>query len=155
MKTRTLVLVTIFLVPALLFSAREKRASTQTVAATKSSPTLNYATYLGRSINDKVNAIALGLDGSTYVAGIAPAIATGKMDEAFVAHISANGKELLYMAYLGGGGATDARGIAVDAAGNVYITGETKAADFPAQNALQGSCSLKYNFWGQVSQPAR
>ncbi len=105
-------------------------------------PTLNYATYLGRSVNDKVNAIALGVDGSTYVAGIAPAITSRGQNEAFVAHISTDGKELLYMAYLGGSGATDARGIAVDASGNVYVTGETKAPDFPAQNALQSSCSL-------------
>ncbi|MGC1607087.1 MAG: SBBP repeat-containing protein, partial [Candidatus Acidiferrum sp.] len=105
-------------------------------------PTLNYATYLGRSVNDKVNAIALGSDGSTYVAGIAPAITSGGQDEAFVAHISTDGKQLLYMAYLGASGATDARGIAVDPSGNAYITGETKATDFPALNSLQSSCSL-------------
>ncbi|MGB2592707.1 MAG: SBBP repeat-containing protein, partial [Candidatus Acidiferrum sp.] len=105
-------------------------------------PSLNYATYLGRSVNDKVNAIGLGSDGSTYVAGIAPAMTSSGYDEAFVAHISADGKELLYMAYLGGTGATDARGIAVDASGNVYVTGETKAVDFPVENAFQSSCSL-------------
>src|SRR5208282_3998673 len=71
-----------------------------------------------------------------------PAMTAGGQDEGFVAHISTNGKDLLYMAYLGGSGATEARSIAVDASGNVYVTGETKAPDFPSQNALQSSCSL-------------
>ncbi len=103
-------------------------------------PTLNYAAYLGRSINDRVNGIAVGPDASTYVAGVAPAVTAASQDEAFVAHLSANGKTLLYMTYLGGTGATTARGIALDKAGNAYITGETKAPDFPVRDAFQSSC---------------
>src|SRR5208282_73288 len=105
-------------------------------------PTLNYAAYVGRSVNDKVNGIALGSDGSTYVAGIAPAMTASGQNEAFVAHISADGKTLLYMTYLGGSSATEARGVAVDAGGFTFITGFTQASDFPVQDALQGSCSL-------------
>ncbi|MGH9703548.1 MAG: beta strand repeat-containing protein, partial [Candidatus Acidiferrales bacterium] len=62
--------------------------------------------------------------------------------DAFVAHISADGSSLLYLVYLGGGGNTEARAIAVNAAGNVYVAGETYAPDFPVRNALQPSCSL-------------
>src|SRR5271163_483249 len=105
-------------------------------------PVLNYAAYVGRSVNDKVNGIALAADGSTYVSGIAPAMTASGQDEAFVAHISADGKSLLYMTYLGGTGASEARGLAIDATGLAYITGATKASDFPVQNALQASCSL-------------
>ncbi len=105
-------------------------------------PTLNYAAYVGRSVNDKVNGIALGSDGSTYVSGIAPAMTPSVQNEAFVAHISADGKTLLYMTYLGGSATTEARGLAVDAAGYAYITGFTQATDFPVQGALQPSCSL-------------
>ena len=103
-------------------------------------PTLNYAAYVGRSVNDRVNGIAVGADGSTYVAGESPAVTASSHDEAFVAHISADGKTMLYMTYLGGTGATTGRGIALDKAGNAYITGETKAPDFPVLNALQPSC---------------
>src|SRR6266513_1461573 len=105
-------------------------------------PALDYATYLGRSVNDRVNAIAVGPDGSTYVAGVAPAPTPSGLDEAFVAHIAADGKTLLNMAYFGGSGATTARGIAVDGTCSAFITGETKAADFPVLNALQAACSL-------------
>ncbi len=140
-------------------------------------PTLNYATYVGRTVNDQVNAIALGADGSTYVAGLAaapvaegatvsastasgsapaagtaaPPIATGgstsatapaAQNEAFVAHISADGKTLLSMTYLGGSNATEALGLAIDPMGNAYITGVTAAPDFPVQNALQNACAL-------------
>ncbi len=105
-------------------------------------PTLNYTASLGRSVNDKVNAIAVGADGSTYVAGISPAKSTADHDEAFIAHVSADGKTLLYMTYLGGSGATDARAIALDLAGNAYVTGETKAPDFPVLNSLQSTCTV-------------
>ncbi len=106
-------------------------------------PTLNYTATVGRGANDKVNAIAVGADGSTYVAGVSPASTAADQDQAFVAHISADGKTLLYLTYLGGAtGSTDARAIALDAGGDAYITGETKAADFPVLNALFGTCSL-------------
>ncbi len=103
-------------------------------------PTLNYAAYVGHGVNDRVNGIAVGADGSTYVAGESSAVTASSHDEAFVAHISADGKTMLYMTYLGGTGATTGRGIALDKAGNAYITGETKAPDFPVLNALQPSC---------------
>lgn len=46
---------------------------------------------------------------------------------------------LSYATYLGGSGAGDdiAWGIAVDAGGNAYVTGETASLDFPTANALQ------------------
>src|SRR5580698_4421784 len=103
-------------------------------------PTLNYAAYVGHGVNDRVNGIAVGADGSTYVAGESSAVTASSHDEAFVAHISADGKTMLYMTYLGGTGATTGRGIALDKAGNAYITGQTKAQDFPVLNALQPSC---------------
>ena len=47
--------------------------------------------------------------------------------------------ELLYSTYLGGGDSDSGLGIDVDNEGNVYVTGFTKSADFPAGN---GSPSL-------------
>ncbi len=41
---------------------------------------------------------------------------------------------LLYSTYLGGSGANQPTGLAVDASGNVYVTGYTDSADFPLAN---------------------
>jgi Beta-propeller repeat len=42
-----------------------------------------------------------------------------------------------YSTYLGGTGADSAQGVAVDAAGNAYITGDTFSPDFPTADPLQ------------------
>jgi len=54
---------------------------------------------------------------------------------AFVSKISAAGNALVYSSYLGGSKEDDANAIAVDAAGNAYITGETLSTDFPTSGS--------------------
>ena len=46
---------------------------------------------------------------------------------------------LVYSTYLGGSGDDQGHGIAVDAAGNAYVTGSTGSSNFPRQDALQGT----------------
>src|SRR5262245_3989324 len=65
--------------------------------------------------------------------------------DVFVAKLNAVGTELMYVTYFGGSGLEEARDIAVDAAGNAYITGKTASLDLPTANALQranGAISL-------------
>jgi hypothetical protein len=58
----------------------------------------------------------------------------------FVAKLNAAGSALVYSTYLGGSGGDVGQGIAVDAAGNAYVTGGTGSTDFPlAGNPLQSS----------------
>ncbi|HXS97846.1 MAG TPA: SBBP repeat-containing protein [Candidatus Limnocylindrales bacterium] len=48
-----------------------------------------------------------------------------------VAKLNASGSALLYATYLSGNGLTIPQGIAIDAAGDAFVTGFTQAADFP------------------------
>jgi hypothetical protein len=108
---------------------------------------LVYSTYLGGSGGDSGNGIAVDASGNAYVTGrtgsinfptknpLQPALAGG--DDAFVAKLDPAGSTLVYSTYLGGSLADEARGIAVDAAGNAYVTGDTSSADFPTKSPFQ------------------
>ncbi|HYM11385.1 MAG TPA: SBBP repeat-containing protein [Bryobacterales bacterium] len=99
-------------------------------------PVLSYSTYLGGSGNDGGLAVAVDEAGNTYVAGTiasaTPPKGLGPIDnDAFVAKLNSSGTALVYIAYLGGAGNDIATGLAVDAAGNVYLAGGTGSRDFP------------------------
>lgn len=55
---------------------------------------------------------------------------SGESGDAFVAKLDSSGA-LVYSTFLGGSGLDQGYGIAVDAAGNAYVTGSTASADFP------------------------
>ncbi len=112
--------------------------------------TLAYSTYLGGSNFDEANGIAVDSSGNAYVTGYTfstdfptmnPYQATLKGDvTVFVTQFNAAGSALLYSTYLGGSYADWGYGIAVDAAGNAYVTGLTGSTDFPIQNPFQATC---------------
>jgi hypothetical protein len=51
--------------------------------------------------------------------------------------------EILYATYLGGSGGENGRGIAVDADGNILVTGNTFSPEFPTVKALQSTCPIE------------
>lgn len=55
--------------------------------------------------------------------------------------------ELVYSTFIGGGGPDQGNSIAVDTAGNVYITGQTESSDFPT---TAGAFDTTYQ-WGEIS----
>ena len=58
---------------------------------------------------------------------------------AFVTKLNTIGSALLYSTYLGGSGSDIGNGIAVDAAGNATVVGNTSSADFPLMNPIQAN----------------
>src|SRR6185503_14674238 len=64
-----------------------------------------------------------------------PDLAGGASD-AFVARLNATASALVFSTYLGGGGDDEARAIALDRSGNIYLAGRTTSVDFPQQSAL-------------------
>ena len=103
---------------------------------------LLYSTFLGGSGEDEGLGIALDAAGDAYVTGFAAssdfptsvgALDTSQngSDDAFVTKLNPAGSTLLYSTFLGGSGDDVGFGIAVDAAGDVYVTGRTDSSDFP------------------------
>jgi hypothetical protein len=114
---------------------------------------LAYSTLLGGSGNDYGLGIAVDSSGNTYVTGETSSTDFptknafqntygGGSSDAFLTKLDPNGA-LLYSTYLGGNGSEDSWGalpsgsIAVDAAGNAYLTGVSGSTNFPTTgNAL-------------------
>ncbi len=85
-------------------------------------------------VSHTVNALAINRTNpaTVYAAGDSGA-------DAFVAKLNPGGSALSYFRYLGGGEDDYAEDIAVDAAGNSYVTGTTESTDFPVVSALQSA----------------
>jgi hypothetical protein len=117
---------------------------------------LVYSTYLGGSGLDGASGIALDSSGNAYVTGwtrstdfptVNPIQAQKSSgndpygnpnSDVFVATLNASGSALLFSTYFGGAGNDEGFGVAVDSAGNVYVTGATASTNFPTTaGALQ------------------
>lgn len=120
-------------------------------------PVVTYATFLGGSSTDQINAVATDANGLIYVAGftdsddlqptyngVQGAINGG--NDAYIAVIDPTQSgvpSLLYLTYLGGSSNDAATAITPDSMGNLYVTGTTSSMDFPlAGNSVQTSLAL-------------
>jgi murein DD-endopeptidase MepM/ murein hydrolase activator NlpD len=59
--------------------------------------------------------------------------------DAFMARLNETGTNLLFGTYLGGSDVESAHSVAVDAAGNAYVSGTTRSADFPVTGGAFGT----------------
>jgi Beta-propeller repeat len=105
-------------------------------------PSLSFSTLLGGSDDDEATSIAVNGAGDVYVTGLATspdfpttpgALQTtfGGDVDVFVTELNPTGSALIYSTFMGGTGDDEAEGIALDAAGNAYLTGTTTSPDFP------------------------
>jgi hypothetical protein len=116
---------------------------------------LVYSTYLGGSVYDTGTGIAVDRAGDAYVTGFTYSTNfplqgpfhrnyAGNGD-AFVSKLNPAGTALFSSTYLGGNLYDAASGIAVDGAGNVYVTGRTNSPHFPTKNPLQSANAGGYD----------
>jgi hypothetical protein len=104
---------------------------------------LVYSTYLGGSDEDNGVGIAVDAADNAYVIGLtfstkfpttpgAFQTTFGGFSDAFVTKLNPTGTApLVYSTYLGGSSLDEGLGIAVDSAGNTYVTGRTQSSNFP------------------------
>jgi hypothetical protein len=118
-------------------------------------PILAYSTYLGGSGQDIGLGIAVNAHGDAFVTGLttsldfppapaAPKLGPGGNVDAFVSKLSADGTQLVYSTYLGGSNDENLystfdiySGIAVNSAGNAFVTGLTTSPDFPHTSGVK------------------
>jgi hypothetical protein len=110
-------------------------------------PTILFSGYFGGVSQSTITSVAINSYYNTVVAGWTigsdlPASGGAQKHyaggvDAFVAGFSAAGGNLLFCTYLGGSADDRAFGVAVDAANNTYITGQTSSTNFPVVNAVQ------------------
>jgi hypothetical protein len=105
---------------------------------------LTYAGYIGGSDSDEGLAIAVDSVGNAYITGdtsssettfpvsVGPDLSHNLLSDVFVAKLLDSGAGFAYVGYIGGSGYENGNGIAVDTAGNAYITGMTASySEFP------------------------
>jgi hypothetical protein len=124
-------------------------------------PVVVYASFLGGSLGDAVTAVKVDAAGMLYVYGYtnnsdltatdgAYKTASAGDRDLFLAKIDltqSGPASLVYFTYIGGTGADTSTGMALDSAGNVYLTGYTASTDFPTagspfQSALAGGAGF-------------
>jgi hypothetical protein len=124
--------------------------STTDIFITKLTPNgsnLVFSTFLGGNSSDNSFSIAIDPAANIYVGGGTissnfPTLpgsfqTTSNSIDGFVVKLNSDGNNLLYSTYFGGSATDYVRSIAVDVAGNAYLTGSTSSNNFPTQNPIQ------------------
>jgi hypothetical protein len=114
-------------------------------------PVLSFATYLDGNDTDTLRALASDASGNIYVAGSTSSLdfpvsgaqqPTNKgSGDVFISKLDPTGHTLLYSTYLGGSSTDEAESLAIDAHGNVVVSGTSLSNDFPHAGNLTSTDS--------------
>jgi uncharacterized protein (TIGR03437 family) len=127
--------------------------SSKLIALLACAPTLaaaDYTTYVGDTFAYNVTAIAVDANGATYVTGsraVGPESGFALLTDIFVSKLDPAGN-LTLLATLSGKASDQAKGIALDPSGNIYIVGNTSSSDFPLHHPLQSISDRTGSFKG-------
>ena len=117
---------------------------------------LAYSTYLGGTGVDEGYAVTTDASGNAFISGETRSsdfpvtgqgfdISQNGGQDVFVAKMNQAGTGLLYATYIGGGNSEIGYSIAVDSAGNAYISGSTSSAVFPSFPVTNFSADTGFN----------
>ena len=115
-----------------------------------------FSTYVGGGGSDAAHDALLVNDGLLLAGqagsydfpttpGVAQPVHSGSFEDGFVAKVSTADASLIFSTYVGGGGADVITGVAVDASGAIYVTGDTSSSDFPVTPGV-----VQPNFGGSI-----
>jgi hypothetical protein len=101
-----------------------------------------FSTFIGGGSDDQANAIAVDSQGNSYITGQTVSDSYPQVNasfqhsrhggnDAFITELSADGSHLVYSTFAGGGSDDIGYGIAVNQAGEAYVSGTTNSSDFP------------------------
>ena len=107
-------------------------------------PAIIYATYFGTPDTEAAFRVAADASGNAYIIGgsnspsfpstsgaYGVSIDGGLSGDVLVAKLNAAGNQMIFATHIGGGNSNTGAGIALDSAGNIYLTGLTSSTDFP------------------------
>jgi hypothetical protein len=108
-------------------------------------PVMTYGVAIGGSNGSEAEGLDIDPAGNAYVTGNScsvdfptagstqnhPVITTTFCEDAFVLKLDPTASSLIYSDFVGGSGASTGMHVAVDAAGDAFVTGATSSTDFP------------------------
>jgi subtilisin-like proprotein convertase family protein len=116
---------------------------------------IEYSTYLGGSDVDLALSVAVNAAHEAVVAGQTRSGDFPRLDafqpsnagyeDGFITKLSADGTQLRFSTFLGGENTDFTGAVAVDAAGDIYVTGRTQSNSFPTVNPFQQFCGVSFN----------